>query len=164
MPYYPPDTPPSEPPQMPQASMPGIAPVPYTGPNELGQVYYSATGVSFTVPSVEVLDGTDGNAVQSSGYATDVNAGLVADYYPGAISPIAVGGDADAGGRDDVAGTVAGAVANAEARYLEHESDTHPAGSTIGDVMTLPPGPLDPGAAPGTTDPSGAYYDPPRSY
>ena len=164
MPYYPPDTPPTEPPQMPQASMPGIAPVPYTGPDELGQVHYAATGVSFTLPSVEVLNGTDGNAVQSSGYATDVNAGLVVDYVPGDISPIAVGGAADAGGRDDVSGTVAGAVANAEARYLEHEGDTHPAGSVIGDLMTLPPGPLDPGAAPGTTDPSGAYYDPPRSY
>jgi hypothetical protein len=149
---------------MPQASTPGPAPVPYAGPDELGQVHYAATGVSFTLPSVEVLNGTDGNAVQSSGYATDVNAGLVVDYVPGAISPIAVGGAADAGGRDDVAGTVAGAVAAAEARYLEHESDTHPAGSTIGDVMTLPPGPLDPGSSPGEALPTGHYFDPPREY
>jgi len=46
----------------------------------------------------------------------------------------------------------------------EHEGDTHGTGSTIGDLMTLPPGPLDPGAAPGEAAPSGAYYDPPRSY
>jgi hypothetical protein len=58
------------------------------------------------------------------------------------ISPIFVGGDADPGGRDTVAGTVAGAVANAQARFREHESDTHVAGtSTIGDLMTLPPVP-----------------------
>lgn len=158
--------PPDGVPQMPQASMPGIAPVPYTGPNELGQVYYAATGVSFSTPGPDVMafPGGAGNAVQESGYAHDVNAGLVTDYVPGAPQPVAFPGGADAGGRDDVSATVAGAVANAEARYLEHEGDTHPAGSTIGDLMTFPPGPLDPGAAPGTTAPSGAYYDPPRSY
>ena len=164
MPYYPPDTPPEAPPQMPQASTPGPAPAPYTGPDELGQVHYAATGVSFTLPSVEVLNGAIGPALQDSGYATDVNAGLVTDYAPGAISPITVGGDADAGGRDDVSGTVAGAVAAADSRYLELEGDTHGAGSTIGDLMTFPPSPLDPGAAPGVTDPSGAYYTPPRAY
>jgi hypothetical protein len=58
------------------------------------------------------------------------------------ISPIYVGGDADPGGRDTVADSVAGAVANAQARFREHESDTHVAGtSTIGDLMTLPPVP-----------------------
>jgi hypothetical protein len=60
-------------------------------------------------------------------------------------SPIYVGGDADAGGRDDVAATVAGAVANAQARYLEHEGDTHGQGSQIGDLMNLP----QPAAGPG---------------
>jgi hypothetical protein len=137
---------------MPQASTPGPAPAPYTGPDELGQVHYAATGVSFTVPSVEVLNGSTGNALQESGYATDVNAGLVTDYVPGAISPVAVGGDADAGGRDVVSGTVAGAVHAADAAYTELEGDTHGAGSTIGDLMNLPP------------VPSAAYYDPPRSY
>jgi hypothetical protein len=156
--------PPGGVPQMPQAATPGPAPVPYSGPDELGQVHYAATGVSFTVPGVEVLNGSSGNAIQQSGYAYDVNAGLVTDYSPGAISPIQMAGPADAGGRDDVSGTVAGAVANAEARYLEHEGDTHDTGGTVGDVLTLPPGPLDPGAAAGTTDPSGAYYDPPREY
>ena len=144
--------PPQGVPQMPQAGTPGPAPVPYTGPNELGQVYYSATAVSFTVPSVEVLNGSVGDALQQSGYATDVNAGLVTDYAPGAISPVAVGGDADAGGRDVVAATPAAAVAAADAAYLELEGDTHGAGSVIGDLMDLPP------------VPSAAYYDPPRSY
>ena len=53
-------------------------------------------------------------------------------------SPISFPGDDDAGGRDDVAGTVAGAVANAQGRYHEHQADTYGQGSTIGDVMSLP--------------------------
>ncbi len=73
-----------------------------------------------------------------------------------------VGGDADAGGRDDVAGSVAGAVANAGARWHEHQGDTYGQGSQIGDLMTFPPSPLDPGVVGGLTDPSGAFYDPPR--
>ena len=82
------------------------------------------------------------------------------------ISPVAFPGDADAGGRDDVAATVAGAVAAAEARFREHESDTYGQGSTIGDVMTLPPARQDPavGVLPGEGMPSGSYYDPPREY
>ena len=88
-----------------------------------------------------------------------------APYSPGVVSPIQVHGDADAGGRDTVSGTVAGAVSNAEARFHEHESDTYAQGSTIGDVMTWPPSPLDPGVgSTGTTDPEGHFYDPPRSY
>ena len=88
-----------------------------------------------------------------------------APYDPGSPDPIDAGGDADAGGRDDVAGDVAGAVQAAEARYTEHESDTHQQGSVIGDLVAMPPGGLDPAASsPGTTDPAGAYYDPPRDY
>jgi hypothetical protein len=152
-------------PQQPQAAA-GPAPVPYAGPDEgAGNVTYAATGVSWRLPgSADVMAGVSGNAVQEAGYAHDVNAGLVTSYDPGAVSPVGVHGDPDAGGRDDVAGTVAGAVANAEARYLEHEGDTHATGSTVGDVMNLPPGPLDPGTVGGLTDPSGAYFDPPRSY
>lgn len=157
--------PPAGVPQMPAAPNAGPAPAPYTGPDFLGQVHYAATAVSFQLPGTgEVLDGVSGNGVQESGYAHDVNAGLTAPYSPGAPSAIGVHGAADAGGRDDAAGTAAGAVAAAEARYTEYEGDTHPAGSTIGDVMTFPPSPLDPGAAPGETLPTGAYYDPPRSY
>jgi hypothetical protein len=90
---------------------------------------------------------------------------IQAPYAPGEVSPVQAHGDADAGGRDDVAGDVAGAMANAEARYLEHQGDTYPQGSTIGDLMTMPPNGLDPAASsPGTTDPSGSYYDPPRNY
>lgn len=160
-----PDSAPQPPGQMPGAAS-GPAPVPFTGPDQTaGIITYAATGVSFHLPGVDVMGGTDGaDKVQESGYAHDPNAGLVTCYYPGAVSPIGVHGDADAGGRDDVAGSPAGAVANSEARYLEHEGDTHGTGSTIGDVMTFPPSPLDPGAAPGEALPSGAYYDPPRSY
>jgi len=37
-------------------------------------------------------------------------------------SPIAFPGDADAGGRDDVAADVSSAMGNAQARYREHEA------------------------------------------
>ena len=63
---------------------------------------------------------------------------IQAPYEPGSPSPIFVGGDADAGGRDDVAGDVAGAVANAKARYDEYEADTFGQGSQIGDNILLP--------------------------
>ena len=56
----------------------------------------------------------------------------------GATDPVYAGGDADAGGRDDVAGSVAGAQAAAGARFHEHQSDTYAQGSTIGDSLTLP--------------------------
>jgi hypothetical protein len=90
---------------------------------------------------------------------------IQAPYAPGSPSAVLAHGDADAGGRDDVAGDAAGAQANAEARYHEHEADTYGQGSVIGDLMTMPPGGLDPAASsPGTTDPSGGFYDPPRNY
>lgn len=91
---------------------------------------------------------------------------IQAPYAPGETSPVHAHGDADAGGRDDVAGSVAEAIAYAEARYLEHQGDATTEGpSHIGDLMTLPPGGLDPAASsPGTTDPAGSFYDPPRNY
>jgi len=152
--------------QMPQAGS-GPAPVPYAGPDRgAGIITYAATGVAWQMPSAEVMNGYPAStpALQESGYAHDVNAGLVNPYYPGAISPIMVGGDADAGGRDIVSGTVAGAVDNRVAYYTELEGDSHPQGSVMGDLMPLPPGPLDPGTVAGVADPSGSYYDPPRSY
>lgn len=89
---------------------------------------------------------------------------IVAPYEPGVPSPILAHGDADAGGRDNVSGTVAGSVVAAEARLAELQSDPGQ-GGTIGDLMQMPPNPLDPAASsPGTTDPSGSFYDPPRSY
>jgi hypothetical protein len=89
---------------------------------------------------------------------------IQAPYAPGSPSAIYVGGDADAGGRDDVAGDVAGSVASAQARYGEHQTDTYGLGSVIGDVVTFPASPLDTPAGPGETDPSGHYYTPPRAY
>ena len=63
---------------------------------------------------------------------------IQAPYAPGSPQSIAVHGDADAGGRDDVAGSVAAAQAAAEARYHEHQRDTYGQGSRIGDLITLP--------------------------
>lgn len=87
-----------------------------------------------------------------------------APYEPGSPVPVFTGGDPDPGGRDDVAGTVDGAVAAATARWHELQSDTFGQGSVIGDLMTFPPGPLDPGAGVGNTSPLGGFYDPPREY
>jgi hypothetical protein len=82
---------------------------------------------------------------------------IQAPYAPGSPDPVFVGGDADAGGRDDVAGDVATAKANAEARSREHESDTYGPGSQLGDAVT-PPGASSTGTA------GGSYFDPPRDY
>lgn len=48
----------------------------------------------------------------------------------------------DAGNSDDHSGTVAGAVAQAMARQAELASDTHGQGTTIGDLVPLPPMPV----------------------
>jgi hypothetical protein len=68
------------------------------------------------------------------------------------ISPIAFPGDADPGGRDDVAGDVAGAMGAAGARFAELQSDTYGQGSTIGDLMELPPVPYAAGKHTGGPD------------
>lgn len=66
---------------------------------------------------------------------------IQAPYEPGSPDPIFVGGDADAGGRDIVAGSVDEAVANAKARFGELQADTFGQGSQMGDNITLPPAP-----------------------
>jgi hypothetical protein len=105
------------------------------------------------------------SAPQAPGQMPASSFDIQAPYAAGSPQAVYVGGDGDAGGRDDVAGTVAGAVAAAQARYHEHQGDTYGQGSRIGDPVPFPPNPLDPGAGSlGTTDPAGAYYDPPRDY
>jgi hypothetical protein len=90
---------------------------------------------------------------------------IQAPYSPGEAGHVNVHGDADAGGSDKTSGTVDGAVAAAQARQAELQSDTFGLGSSIGDLVPMPPNGLDPAASsPGTTDPSGAFYDPPRNY
>lgn len=152
--------------QNPQAPDSGSAPVPFTGslPSEppmydaamtLAMNDFSA-GAMGSLPSMPGLSESPG--------ARDIAAGLAdAPYYAGDLSPIDAMGDPDAGGRDDVAATVQGSVDAATARFHEHESDLG-AGGTIGDLMTFPPGPLDPGAGVGNVMPTGGFYDPPRSY
>lgn len=79
---------------------------------------------------------------------------IAAPYDPGSPGPIATGGDPDPGGRDPVAGDVAGAVAAAHARLGELQSDTYGQGSVIGDLLDLPRGYLDPGVGSlGTPEP-----------
>ena len=87
--------------QMPAAAGAGPAPAPYAGPDAgAANVTYDVGSVPFSTPGVEVMGGVSGNAVQESGYAHDMNAGLVTPFYAGDISPVGVHGDADAGGRD----------------------------------------------------------------
>jgi hypothetical protein len=59
---------------------------------------------------------------------------------------------------DDVAASVAEAMANAEARYGAHEADTHPQGSALGVALDLPPVPSDWGKATGGLN--ATAYDP----
>ena len=163
MPYWPPDTPPEVPPQMPQAAA-GPAPVPYAGPGWALAPDIQAPAAGLTpglAPGAGVLDGVTGAnyVTEAAPVAPDVN-----PHAAGAISPIAFPADPDPGGRDIVSGTVAGAVAAAQARYGELAGDTYGQDSTIGDLMTFGPSPLDPGAGPGETSPEGHYYTPPRAY
>lgn len=154
-------------PQMPQMNGPGPAPVPYGGADQSPEPPHYGVDLGPLVDAgSEVLQGVAaGNSVTESAVAHDIAAGVAdAPYHPGQISPIDAMGDADAGGRDDVSGTVAGAVAAAEARFREHQSDTYGQGSAIGDLVHFPPSPLDPGAGVGNTLPTGAFYDPDRGY
>lgn len=163
MPYWPPDTPPESPAQMPAAGS-GPAPVPYaSGDQSAGNPPLPAgAGPALGyAPGAGVLVGVSGNGIQESSLA----APNINPYEAGDVSPIYAGGDSDAGGRDDVAGSVAAAVAAAQARFTELQGDVLTQGSTIGDLMAMPPSHLDPAASsPGTTDPSGGFYDPPRGY
>ena len=63
---------------------------------------------------------------------------IQAPYAAGSPDPVFTGGDADAGGRDTVAGSPAEAVANTQARLSELQGDTYGFGSHIGDLMDLP--------------------------
>lgn len=145
----------------------GPAAVPYGGADQSPEPPdYAVNLGAVSDAGANIMGTVTGLGTTESATAHDIAAGTVdAPYYPGEVSPVDAMGDPDAGGRDDVAGTVGGAVASAEARFAEHQSDTFGLGSTIGDLMTFPPSPLDPGAVGGLkggTDPSGAFYDPPR--
>jgi hypothetical protein len=63
---------------------------------------------------------------------------IQAPYSSAPPSAILTGGDADPGGRDPAAGSVAGAAAAVQARLAELASDTYGQGSRIGDLLDLP--------------------------
>ena len=91
-------------------------------------------------------------------------AGLAdAPYYPGPVAPIDRGPKVGPS-RDDVAGDVAGAVANATERWHAYQRDISPQGIAYGDLMIFPDSPLDPGAGVGNTLPTAGFYDPDREY
>jgi hypothetical protein len=149
------DSAPQPPPgQMPAAPGAGPAPVPFSGDQSAANAPRAAASLEFRMPGPDVLAGVTGadHVSESPLAAPNVN-----PYEAGQLSPIFVGGDPDAGGRDDVAGSVAEAVANAQARYGEHQRDTFAQGSQIGDSMDLPAKTSDGSAG-------GGFYDPPRDY
>ena len=147
--------PPNGIPQMPQAGA-GPAPAPYTGPDESPEPpAYGPPDVVWRTPNMDVLMPAEGGLLQESGYAHDVNAGLIAQFVPGTVSPVAMPGNPGAAG-DTVSGSVAGSVADATGRYLKHEAETHPAGSELGDALGVP--------VESAGNFGGAFYDPPRDY
>lgn len=158
---------PADAPQMPQAMTPGSAPVPYAGPDLQPEPPDYGLGPFNLADGAadDVMSGARGGILQESPAAHDISAGLAdAPYYPGPLAPIDAAGDNDAGGRDDVAASVAQAVQNATDRWHEFQADALPQGSTIGDLIHFPASPLDPGAGVGNTTPAGDFYDPPRDY
>jgi hypothetical protein len=154
--------------QMPQAPNSGPAPVPYRGPGQSPEPPVYAVDLGTLVdPAADLIAvNPPMPGLSEQPWAHDAAAGSAdAPYYPGAVSPVFTGGDADAGGRDEVAGDVAGSVAAATARWRELQSDTYGQGGVIGDLMVLPPNPLDPGVGSlGVALPTGDFYDPPRDY
>jgi len=156
---------PGDAPQMPAAPSAGPAPVPYGGTDYSPQSYgltFDATPLT-PAPSVDVMSGVTGAmGVQESGYAHDMNAGLVTPYVTSDIKPIVTGGDPDAGGQDIVSGTVQGAVDARVAWYTDLHADILPQGTSYGDLMHLPANSMDP--AVGVQGPEGGFYDPPRDY
>ena len=157
---------PGDAPQMPQAAGPGPAPVPYAGPGLRPEPPGYAVDLGpMPDPASDVVHGVTGLGTVQDPSAHDISAGTAdAPYYPGPAAPINAAGDDDAGGRDDVSPTVAGAVANATGRWREFQSDTYGLGSTYGDLMHFPPIGQDPGAGVGNTLPTEGFYDPPRDY
>src|SRR5690242_4335501 len=110
---------------MPQADTLVPAPVPYvvlSWPRAVGLAGPQPDVDPGRTPGAGVLAGVAG-----ANYVTE--APLAAPnpnpYEAGVISPVYAGGDADAGGRDIVSATVAGAVAAAEARFGELQGDTY---------------------------------------
>jgi hypothetical protein len=102
---------------------------------------------------------------------------LDATAAPGVQRPTAVAGQltpADQGGvvmdisgvdftGEAAAAMAAGMSADADrrGRYL---SSMQPFGASAGDGLPVSSPPLDPGLPGGETEPTGAYYDPPRNY
>src|SRR5260370_40298773 len=111
--------------------------------------------------TVQPVHGSPGDAPQMPAIGPGPD---MTPYYGGAPDPVEAMGDADAGGRDDVSATVAGAVAAANARWHEHQADTYGTGSALRDPVNFPASPLGPRAGGGNTAPAAGFDDPPRRY
>jgi len=105
---------------------------------------------------------TSGSGIDATGGVTPVTGALTGPTYPG-IAPMY-----DDQIAADLADCRAAQSAGMDARdtMLSHyQAQAMPLGGEIGDGMTMPPNPLDPGVGSlgsGETDPFGSFYDPPR--
>src|SRR5258707_14473149 len=124
-----PDSAPAAPGQQPQAATPGPAPAPYAGPDLRPEPRdYGPPADAARDPGIDVMGGVSGNAVQESGYAHDMNAGLVVPYYGGEISPGMGGGGDGGGGPRDVAGYGVGGGGVTQCPLEQRRIGTHLAG------------------------------------
>ena len=122
-----------------------------------------------TIPDGGTADGnvhgTPGPAQQMPQADNPGSPGAVAPYVHGQIKAIDSSGDHDADDADTVRDTPGDARDAANARQQAQSGDASHAGGQVGDTLILPANPLDPGVGSlGTTDPAGAFYDPPREY
>lgn len=129
-----------------------------------------ATGVTTPHdPGVLPLQDT-GSGIDAVAAVTPVTPGLPSNRF----DPAAQGGVFETAGdqRDRYTAMEAGARAGQAAgqaaendRRNHYQAQALPLGGRIGDGMTMPPSPLDPGVGSlgsGQTDPSGSFYTPPR--
>ena len=69
-----------------------------------------------------------------------------------------------AGAEADCRAAMSAGMAAEHDRRTGYAADILPQGSAYGDQMAVSSPPLDPGLPGGETEPSGAYFTPPRSY
>src|SRR5258706_14261070 len=105
MPYWPPDTPPAEPEQMPGAPNSGPAPVPFGGDQDQFDAPLDTGPVSWGTPGPQVM-----STVTGANYVTEapLAAPNVNPYEAGALSAIYTGGDGQPPRSRDTAGDVCG--------------------------------------------------------
>ncbi len=105
---------------------------------------------------------TSGSGIDAVGGVTPVTGALSGPTYPG-IAPMY--DDQIAADLADCRAAQAAGMSAENDRRSHYQAQALPLGGEIGDGMTFPPNPLDPGVGSlgsGETVPWGTFYDPPR--